>query len=212
MSCCSTMRNRNVTSIRDRCHVVPRNSEGRPESEWVPSLGWSPMREQWDGQVDGPAPMPTRRFSKPVEQRRREVFLGLAVVGVLGAAAVVAFATAGGSGEPTAIATADAPAEVLNDINAAIDASEEPKPLPPATNPSSNSSTSNSPDSPTPTPPRWTNPKRRLERTVAAPSVRCRCGSVRAATGWSASRTHSPTPASSTARPTASSARPRSTR
>ncbi len=82
------------------------------------------MREQWDGQVDGPAPMPTRRFSKPVEQRRREVFLGLSVVGVLGAAAVVAFATAGGSGEPTAIATADAPAEVLNDINAAIDASE----------------------------------------------------------------------------------------
>ena len=46
------------------------------------------------------------------------------MVGVLGAAAVVAFATAG-SGEPTAIATADAPAEALDDSSAALDASEQ---------------------------------------------------------------------------------------
>jgi hypothetical protein len=83
------------------------------------------MRDQWDGQLDGPAPVPAPKFSKPVEQRRREVFLGLAVVGVLGAAAVAAFATSGGSGEATAIATADAPADVLDDISAAIDAGEE---------------------------------------------------------------------------------------
>lgn len=82
------------------------------------------MRDQWDGQLDGPAPVPTPRYSKPVEQRRREVFLGLAVVGVLGAAAVAAFATSGGSGEATAIA-ADAPSDVLDDINTAIGATEE---------------------------------------------------------------------------------------
>jgi hypothetical protein len=84
------------------------------------------MRDQWDGQLDGPAPrLPssTSQFSKPVDQRRREAVLGLAVVGVLGVAAVVAFATAGGSDE--AIATADAPADVLDDINSAIDAAED---------------------------------------------------------------------------------------
>lgn len=83
------------------------------------------MREQWDGQFEQHAPRSTFRYSKPVEQRRREVVLGLAVAGVLGAAATVAFVTAGPSDEATAIATADAPADVLDDINQAIDANEQ---------------------------------------------------------------------------------------
>jgi hypothetical protein len=79
------------------------------------------MRDEWDRQLDGPPRATTSRFSKPVEQRRREAFLGLAVVGVLGAAAVVAFATASGSNQATAIATADA----IDDIDAAIDATAQ---------------------------------------------------------------------------------------
>lgn len=85
------------------------------------------MRDEWDGQSVGAAPRraprPTPTYSKPVEQRRREVFLGLGIVGVLGAAAIGAFVTSGGSGE--AIATADAPDQALEDINTAIDASEQ---------------------------------------------------------------------------------------
>ena len=43
------------------------------------------MRDQRNGQREGPVSASTTRFSKPVEQRRREVVLGLTVVGVLGA-------------------------------------------------------------------------------------------------------------------------------
>jgi hypothetical protein len=80
------------------------------------------MREQWDGQFEQNAPRLSSQYSKPVEQRRREVVLGLAVVGVLGVAAVVAFATAGSD---EAIATADAPSEALDEINQALDTNEQ---------------------------------------------------------------------------------------
>ena len=78
------------------------------------------MRDQRNGQREGPVSASTTRFSKPVEQRRREVVLGLTVVGVLGAAVVAAFATSDNSGQATAIATAD----VLADINTTIDSTE----------------------------------------------------------------------------------------
>ena len=80
------------------------------------------MRDEWDDQhVGAAATVPTRRptqFSKPVEQRRREVALGLGFVGVLGLAAIGAVVTAG-DGAP------DAPDEALADINSAIDATAE---------------------------------------------------------------------------------------
>ena len=63
------------------------------------------------------------QFSKPVEQRRREVVLGASIVGVLGLAAVGAFITAGG--DDSSVASADAPEQVMEDINAALDASEQ---------------------------------------------------------------------------------------
>ena len=87
------------------------------------------MRDEWNGKQVGAAPMvqPRQRtsYSKPVEQRRREVALGLGLAGVLGLAAVGAVLTAGGSDDSSTIATADAPEQVLEDINSAIDASEQ---------------------------------------------------------------------------------------
>jgi hypothetical protein len=87
------------------------------------------MHDERDGHQDGAAPVFTpgqqSSFSKPVEQRRREVVLGLGLVGILGLAAIGAVVTAGGSDDPSAIATADAPEQVLSDINAAIGATED---------------------------------------------------------------------------------------
>ena len=64
-------------------------------------------------------------FSKPVEQRRREVVLGLACVALLGGTGVAIVVTSGGddagSVGTSADALADAPTEVLDDINGAID-------------------------------------------------------------------------------------------
>ncbi len=82
------------------------------------------MRDEWDGQQTGAGAERRPTYSKPVEQRRREVALGLGLVGVLGLAAVGALVTAGGSDDPNSLATADAPEQVLDDINAAVDASE----------------------------------------------------------------------------------------
>jgi hypothetical protein len=76
------------------------------------------MREEWDGQY-ATASEPTGRFSKPVEQRRREVFLGLALVGVLATAGVAAFVTAGGDSESITTATQES---AVGDINDALDA------------------------------------------------------------------------------------------
>ncbi len=85
------------------------------------------MREEWDDRQHDAGPgrrrtQPTQ-FSKPVEQRRREVALGLGLVGVLGLAALGAVVTAGG--DSPSIATADAPDQALEDIDAALDASEQ---------------------------------------------------------------------------------------
>ena len=86
------------------------------------------MREVRDSQETGAArtrPTGRTQFSKPVEQRRREFALGLGIVGVLSLAAVGAVVTAGGSDDPSNIATAAAPDQALDDINAAIDATQE---------------------------------------------------------------------------------------
>lgn len=87
------------------------------------------MRDEWDGQHIAPAPAAERAHrstgSKPVEQRRREVILGLSIVGVLGLAAVGAIITASDGGDNDSIATADAPGQALDDINSAIDATEQ---------------------------------------------------------------------------------------
>ncbi len=87
------------------------------------------MREEWDGQhIDraaGALPRQHRSYSKPVEQRRREVVLGLSIVGVLGLAAIGAVITADGSDDPSSIETVDAPDQALDDINSAIDATAE---------------------------------------------------------------------------------------
>ncbi|MEP1122276.1 MAG: L,D-transpeptidase family protein [Ilumatobacter sp.] len=85
------------------------------------------MRDEWDDRQHDAGPGRRRsqstQFSKPVEQRRREVALGLGLVGVLGLAALGAVVTAGG--ESSSVATADAPDQALEDIDAAIDASEQ---------------------------------------------------------------------------------------
>jgi len=95
------------------------------------------MREQWEDQPINTDQRARSHYAKPVEQRRREVLLGVAVVGVLGIGAVAGFATAGGddSDDPTAIATADQPATdaagadapdaALADIDQAIEATDE---------------------------------------------------------------------------------------
>jgi hypothetical protein len=77
------------------------------------------MRDEWDGQYEV-ASAPTGPRSKPAEQRRREVFLGLALVGVLATAAVAAFVTSNGSDE--SILTTDAKESALDDINASLEA------------------------------------------------------------------------------------------
>lgn len=83
------------------------------------------MRDERNGPDDAEARVTRTSYSKPVEQRRREVFLGLGIVGVLGLAAIGAVVTAGGSDDTSSIATADAPDQVLDDINAALDATAE---------------------------------------------------------------------------------------
>ncbi|MGA9279372.1 L,D-transpeptidase family protein [Ilumatobacter sp.] len=87
------------------------------------------MRDQWEGQRDEMAPRAHHKYSKSVEQRRREVFLGIAVVGVLGVGALAGFATAGGDdADSTSIVSADetdAPDDALADIDQAIAATEQ---------------------------------------------------------------------------------------
>lgn len=82
------------------------------------------MRDEWDGQGNAAEPVRRSQFAKPVEQRRREVALGLGLVSVLGLAALGALLTAEDSDDAT-LATADAPVQALDDINSAIDATEE---------------------------------------------------------------------------------------
>ncbi|MFT4656525.1 MAG: peptidoglycan hydrolase-like protein with peptidoglycan-binding domain [Candidatus Aldehydirespiratoraceae bacterium] len=60
------------------------------------------------------------QWSKPVDQRRREVFLGIALVGVLATAGVAAFVTSGS--DTDTISTTDAQESALSDINASLDA------------------------------------------------------------------------------------------
>ena len=72
---------------------------------------------------------PTRaKYSKPVEQRRREVALGLACVALLGGTGVAIVVTAGGDApgtdDPTSEALAAAPVEAIDDINGAIEVQE----------------------------------------------------------------------------------------
>jgi len=83
------------------------------------------MRDERDGPDHGATRVTRTSYSKPVEQRRREVFLGLGIVGVLGLAAIGAVVTAGDSDDAETTATADAPEQVLDDINAALDATAE---------------------------------------------------------------------------------------
>jgi len=84
------------------------------------------MRDEWEGRPDEIVPRSHHRYSKSVEQRRRELFLGVAVVAVLGAGAIAGFATAGGDGDPTSIVSAaDAPGDALADIDQAMEATEQ---------------------------------------------------------------------------------------
>ena len=91
------------------------------------SIVFTIMHGRWEAEPDQVVARPAPRHSKPVEQRRREVFLGAAVVGVLGIGAIAAFATAG-SGDadnPAALAAAEPPDDVLADIDQALDATAE---------------------------------------------------------------------------------------
>ncbi len=107
--------------------VERRNNQLAPRTPPFGSLTWRTMRDEWDDRQHDAGPdrrrTQTTQFSKPVEQRRREVALGLGLVGVLGLAALGAVVTAGG--ESSSVATADAPDQALEDINTAIDASEQ---------------------------------------------------------------------------------------
>lgn len=77
------------------------------------------MRNERDGQRAS-ASAPKGQWSKPVEQRRREAFLGLALVGVLATAGLAAFVTAGGNDE--SITTTNSQSSAIGEINAALDA------------------------------------------------------------------------------------------
>lgn len=81
------------------------------------------MRGEWDVSIDETPSFGTAQLSKPPAQRRREALLGLAVVGVLGLAAVGAVITSGGSDD--SVATVGAPGQAIDDINAALDATAQ---------------------------------------------------------------------------------------
>lgn len=81
------------------------------------------MRDDWASGVDTTPSFGSAQLSKPPEQRRREALLGLALVGVLGLAAIGAVLTSGGADE--SVTSVDAPEQALDDINAALDASAE---------------------------------------------------------------------------------------
>ena len=85
-----------------------------------PSLASLSVREQPLQELPERRHRTDTRYSKPVEQRRREVVLGLAVAGVLGMTAIVAVVTSG-SDETSAAA----PAEAIDDINQSLDATAQ---------------------------------------------------------------------------------------
>ena len=84
------------------------------------------MHGRWEADPDQVVARPAPRYSKPVEQRRREVLLGAAVVGVLAVGAIAAFATAGSdSADPASLAAAEPPDAALADIDQALDATAD---------------------------------------------------------------------------------------
>lgn len=92
------------------------------------------MRDEWkpDDPQGQPLPAPSARFTKPVEQRRREFALGVGSVVILGAAAIGIVLTSGGNDADDIIVTsndatsgAEAAAEAA-DIIAATENTDEP--------------------------------------------------------------------------------------